>query len=169
VDWLPRRGPSQRICKQRIDREGQDAQQQAPAAGAAQRLHQHDPHDEAGDHHRQGGAPELPAELGRLAHVEHQIKGAADGRQEQAHVVPGYPVERRGGAAREDHEREGQHAQDQEIVVLGIELRDADEEAQRELLIDAQEDGCRGCEYEQPPPRPRELAHTRYLALDRSG
>ena len=57
------------------------------------------------------------------------------------HVVPGNPVERRARAAREDQEREGQHAHDQQVVVFGVELRVADEEAQRELLVDAQEDG----------------------------
>jgi hypothetical protein len=166
----PPQGPEPaRICKQRIDREGQDAQQQAPAAGAAQRLHQHDPHDEAGAHHRQGGAAELPAELGRLAHVEHQVEAARDRRQEQPRVVPGDPVEGCRRAAREDHEREGQHAYDQEIIVFGIELRNADEEAQRELLVDAQEDGRRRRHHQQPSPHVREFAHARDLAFDRRG
>ena len=70
----PERPEPARLRKQRIDGEGQHAQQQAPAAGAAQRLHQQHPHDEAGDDHRQGRAAELPAELGRLAHVEHQVE-----------------------------------------------------------------------------------------------
>ena len=71
----PQRPEPARLGKQRVDGEGQHAQQQAPAAGAAQRLHQQHPHDEAGA--RSTGmrrAAELPAELGRLAHVEHQVE-----------------------------------------------------------------------------------------------
>ena len=63
----------------------------------------------------------------------------------------------------------GSMQQDQQVVVFGVELRVADEEAQRELLVDAQEDGGRRRDDQQPAPDPRELAHARDLALDRRG
>ena len=154
----PQRPEPARVGEQRIDGEGQHAQQQAPAAGAAQRLHQQHPHDEARADHRPRRAAELPAELGRLAHVEHQV-------ERELPIVPtnssaSYQGIRSSGApsaSREDQEREGQHAQDQQVVVFGVELRVADEEAQRELLVDAQEDGRRRRRDQQPAPEPVSL------------
>jgi hypothetical protein len=158
-----------RLGEQGIDGEGEDAQKQAPATGAAQRLHQQNPHEEAGGDHVQGSTAELPAELGGLANVQHEVAGTGNGGEEQRHVVPGYPSERRARAAGEEQKCEGQHAEDEEIVVFRIELGVTDEEAQRELLIDAQQDGGGGGNDQQPAPSLRELAHACRLAFTRCG
>ena len=164
----PQRSEPARFRKQRIDGEGQDAQQQAPAARAAQRLHEHHPHDEAGavDEHRR--AAELPAELRRLADVEHEIDRGSGRRDEQHHVVPGNPVAARAPASGEDQERERQHAQDEKVVILRVELREPEEEAQVELLVDAQPNGDCGHGDEQPPPQPPEPADVRDFGLDQA-
>ena len=67
--------------------------------------------------------------------------------------------------ARKEDEHERQHHQHQRVVVLGVERREADEEAQHELLVDAQgrwsalaptssqRHAPRSCAYAQPPLR----------------
>ena len=149
------------VCKQRIDRERQHAQQQAPAAGAPQRLHQHDPHDEAGDDDGRRRAAEFPAGFRRLADAAHQENGAGESGDKKQDVIPGNSIERRAPGSRKDQERERQHQRDEEIEIFGVELRVADEEAQRELLVDAQQDGCRGCNHQRPAPRPAQRSHPR--------
>jgi hypothetical protein len=63
-----------RAGEQRIDRERKDAEQQAPAARAAQRLHEHDPHQIARPDHGFGRIAKFPSEFGGLADVEHQVE-----------------------------------------------------------------------------------------------
>jgi hypothetical protein len=155
-----------RIGKERVDREGQHAQQQAPAAGAAQAFHQQDPHDDAGGDHGHRRAGKLPAEFCRLAHAGHEESRCGDGREEQRCVIRGHAVERRGVRRGKDQKGEGQHAQDQHVEIFRVELRVADEEAQRELLVHAEEDRGRRRDDEQPAPKAGELAHTRDLGLD---
>ena len=150
-----------RVGKQRINRKRQHAEQQAPAAGAPQRLHQHRPHDEAGDDDGRRRAAEFPAGFRRLADAAHQEDGAGKGDDEKQDVIPGNSIERRALGSRKDQERERQHQRDQEIEILGVELRVAEEEAQRELLVDAQQDGYRGCNHQRPAPRPAQCSHPR--------
>ncbi len=150
-----------RVGEQRIHRKRQHAEQQAPAAGAPQRLHQHHPHDEAGHDHVRRRAAEFPAGFRRLADAAHQQDGAGERRDEQQDVIPGNSVERRALGSRKDQERERQHQRDQEIEIFGVELGVADEETQRELLVDAQEDGDRGRDHQRPAPGPSQRAHAR--------
>ena len=155
--------------EQRIDREGEDAQEQAPAARPSQRLHEHDPHQVARPDHGFGRIAELPSEFGGLADVDHQVE-RGDGRSHEQHdIVPGDPVDRGPGAARKDHEGEGQHAENQEVEVLRVERRESDEEAQGELLVDAEKDGDRRQCHEQPPPHAGERAGAQGLGLGRTG
>jgi hypothetical protein len=66
---------------------------------------------------------------------------------------------------REDQERERQHQGDQEIKILRVELRVADEEVQRELLVDAQQDRRRGRGHQRPAPGAAQRADARDLGL----
>ena len=148
----PERPEPFRVGKQRIDGEGQHAEQQAPAAGAPQRLHQHDPHDPAGDDHALRRAAEFPAVRRGRADELHQVDRGAEGDRRTAR----YRTRECDRAARcwcrKDQERERQHQRDQQVEVFGIELRVADEEAQRELLVDAEEDRQRGRDDQRPAP-----------------
>ncbi|MGY3081437.1 hypothetical protein ACVWZZ_007845 [Bradyrhizobium sp. LM6.10] len=142
---------------------GSTLRKQAPAAGAAQRLHQHHPHHEAGGDDAVRRAAEFPAGLRGLAHVRHQQQRGGKGHDEAEKVIPGNAVERRALGPREDQERERQHQRDQEIEVLRVELGVADEEAQRELLVDAEQDGRGGRGHQRPAPGAAERANARDL------
>ena len=122
-----------------------------------------------GDNDRHRRAGELPAKLRRRADVQHQVAGRCDRRNEQSDVVPGHAVERCRTRRREDQERERQHAENEQVEIFGVELRVADEEAQRELLVDAEEDGRAGRDDQQPAPDAGEPAHADDFGLDRRG
>jgi hypothetical protein len=96
------------------------------------------------------------ASIGRLADVEHEVQRRDGGADKKHDVVPGKSGHRCFRASREDQEGERQHAGDQEVEVLGVELREADEKAQRELLVDAEENRDAGQDDERPAPRPRQ-------------
>ena len=150
--------------EQRIDGEGEHAQEQAPAAGSAQRLHQHHPHHETRGDHVVRRAAEFPAGLRGLADVRHQHRSPrAKVATKQSEVIPGNAVERRALGAREDQEGERQHQRDQKIEVFRVELGVADEEAQRELLVDAEQNGRRGRGDEHPAPRAAQASDARDL------
>jgi hypothetical protein len=95
------------VGEQRIDREGKDAQQKAPATSATQCLHQQRPHDQARDENAGRRAAELPAVRGCGADKAHQIDRGAEGDEKQRDVVPGDAVKRRLRPAWEDQEGEG--------------------------------------------------------------
>jgi hypothetical protein len=150
-----------RVGKQGINRKRQHAQQQAPAAGAPQRLHQHHPHDDAGNDDGRRRAAEFPAGLRRLADAAHQENGAGESGDEKQDVIPGNSIERCALGSRKDQERKRQHQRDQQIEIFGVELGVADEEAQRELLVDTQKDGDRGRDHQRPAPRPVQRSYPR--------
>ncbi|EEF22739.1 conserved hypothetical protein [Ricinus communis] len=150
-----------RVGEQRIYRKRQHAEQQAPATRAPQRLHQDRPHDGASHDHVGRRSAEFPAGLRRLADGAHQENCAGESRDEQQDIIPGNPVERRVPGSRKDQERERQHQRDQQVEILGVELRIADEEAQRELLVDAQQDGDRGRDHQGPAPAAAQRTHAR--------
>jgi hypothetical protein len=103
--------------------------------------------------------------LRRLADVEHQPDRGGKRRGKQRDVVPGNAVERRLLGSRKDQEGERQHQRDQEIEILGVELGIADEEVQRELLIDAEQDGDRGGDHQCPAPGPPQASYPRDLGF----
>ena len=67
--------------------------------------------------------------------------------------------------SRKDQERERQHQRDQQVEIFGVELGVADEEAQRELLVDAQQDRRGGRDDQRPAPAAAQRAHARDLGF----
>ena len=95
----------------------------------------------------------------RTLRIRRMAAGKSD--DEKQDVIPGNAIERRAPGSRKDQERERQHQRDQQIEIFGVELGVADEEAQRELLVDAQQDGRRGRNHQRPAPRPAQCPHAR--------
>ena len=110
-------------------------------------------------------AAEFPAGFRCLAHGAHQRDGGAEGHDEEQEIVPGNAIERRLLRSRKDQERERQHQRDQQIEVFGVELGIADKESQRELLVDAEQDGGRGGNDQRPSPHAAQRTHARDFGL----
>ena len=146
-------------CEQREQRERTHQEKQDPAAGSAQGLKNQRPHRDCGPNDPGFGDKRcvvLPPAGCRLAGRRDEYAAEGCRHQEKQNVVNRHVVDVHAGLQRVEYERQRQQDCDEAPKILCVEHREADEKAQGELLIEAEDDGSGSPNQQQGPPCGRE-------------